>query len=69
MAFATERPVGPACLEKMDRGRGQAAELDLPGHLFDEFAALLLGRLDREAHATLVEGCGAVVWAIAASNA
>src|SRR4029079_12644589 len=47
----------------------QAAELDLAGHLFDQFVALFLGRFDREAHATLVERCGGFEWAIAHAHA
>ena len=38
-------------MEEVDGGRGQAAELDLPGDLLDEVVALLVGALAGEAHA------------------
>jgi hypothetical protein len=45
-----KRTVRPAGLQEVDCGRGQAAELDLACNLLNELVALLVGRLEREAH-------------------
>ena len=42
IALAPSEPVRPTRLEEQDGRRGQAAELDLAGDLFDELVALLL---------------------------
>src|SRR5215210_1376509 len=66
-----ERPVRPARLEEVDRGPGQPAQLDLPGHLLDELLALLLRGLVGQRHAipSRSPAVGLVVSARAASNA
>ena len=53
-----ERPIRAARLEEVDGRRRQAAELDLAGDLLDELVALLLGRLERQAHRPPAGGSG-----------
>src|SRR5207342_2542394 len=49
-----ERSVGPARLQEMDRGSGQAAELDLAGDPLDELVPLLVAPLPGQAHTATV---------------